>query len=136
MHDHRPSQNEELEEILAEYRKKKKEQPEGRQPTPHTETRVVEAKTRVELPKEKPAPVEETEEIGISEDAVKNHFADSVSEEDMGLSSHFSESDGDEPPLPAEEPDLPAEEEEDEEDEEDEDELQLPLPLRILRKLW
>ena len=32
MHDHRPSQNEELEEILAEYRKKKKNSPKAVSP--------------------------------------------------------------------------------------------------------
>lgn len=142
MQDERLNKNEELEEILAEYRKKKKQNPEASATSPlHAETRVMEAKTRVELPPQSDEPQEEEEDgISISESAVQNHFADSVSEDVIGLSSHFSESDGDEPPLPAEEEPEPVYEEtyyddDDEEDDED-DEFVFPLPFRILGKLW
>ena len=65
MQDERLNKNEELEEILAEYRKKKKPNPEASATSPlHAETRVVEAKTRVELPPQSDEPQEE-EEDGI-----------------------------------------------------------------------
>ncbi len=138
MQDDRLSPKDELEAILAEYRMKKNQPaPETEESAATAETLVVEAKTRVEFP-EDPI-VEELPEdegnIGISESAVQNHFADSVEHEALGLPSHFSESSGDEPPLPEEEQTAP-EPEEDEDDEEDEDEIRLPLPLRILRKFW
>ena len=142
MENGRFSQNEELEEILAEYRKKKKEKPAPtEEPSLPAETRVVEAKTRVELPAGAAVQAEPTSEeedsVGISPEAVENHFADSLSEEAIGISSHFSESSGGEPPLPEEEPPVPEEEEEEDDEEEDEeDELRLPFPLNLLRKVW
>lgn len=159
MQDERRSSKDELEEILAEYRGKKKAASEvSEEPATFAETLVVEpkpseevpeaeAKTRVEMPaydeleaylmaEEEAAQPEEELSLGISESAVENHFADSVSEDALGLSSHFTESSGDEPPLPEEEQEAPPTEEEEEEDEDEEDDTPLPLPFRLIVKLW
>lgn len=135
MSDNRLSKTDELAEILDEYRAKKK----AAQTTPEpvedpaskeAPTVAIESATRVRLPAEsdgQPAE-EETVYTEVSEE-VASHFADSVSEESTGVSSHFSETEDDDPYIPEEYGT-------DGEDEEDEDEAgeyaHLPLIFRMI----
>ncbi len=143
MHDDHRSQTEELTEILEEYRAKKRakqaaEQQAAAAEAPPAETKVLEVKTRLQLPSEAEEPVDREETaytIDIPDAVVQAHFADSVAEDEMGLSSHFTDCQGDEPPLP--EGEEPTEEEEDEEEEEEvfDEYAGLSKPVRILKRI-
>lgn len=161
MQDDRLSQTEELTEILEEYRAKKramqveaarkeKEQPKAAEPktvvlpSPSAaETRVLDAKTRVEVSfEETVSKAEDSADpvIDLPDAVVQAHFADSVSEDEMGISGHFTESVGDEPPLP-EEGEVDDDEDDDEDEEEEEDKslndeyAGLPRPVRITNRI-
>ncbi len=159
MRDDRLSQTEELTEILEEYRAKKRamqaqaqqkadspspvpeQKASAEAPTLSAETRVIDAKTRIGVPlKEEPAVREDTEPvIDLPDAVVQAHFSDSVSQEEMGISGHFTDCAGDEPPLPEEEePQEPEEENEEEDEEEEADQSEyagLPRPLRIVHRV-
>lgn len=162
MRDDRLSQTEELTEILEEYRAKKRamqaeaakeastpqaepisqEMPEQKTVVPSepppAETRVIDAKTRVEIPLREEG-AEDTDNQPMLElpDAVMQaHFADSVSEEEIGISSHFTDSAGNEPPLPEEEESADEDDEElaEEAENENDEYAGLSRPLRILHR--
>lgn len=137
MRDDRLSKTDELAEILDEYRVKKKatelDIKKENVPSALAVTKAIDAKTRVKVTDDTPVSIGEgkndTEETHEIRESVASHFADSVSAEDIGVSSHFTESDDSEPPLPEE----PAEGEDDDGD--DDGFAGLPMPLRILKHI-